>query len=116
MRRVEEGHAARWQYFRVIYGLYGNAKGVMLDEFCLNTDYQRKYAIRLLNGLAPGKREEDRSQGREPQYRPGSLILLAAVWEKAGSSGPGGLKQSCRHGDLGFANGASGKRRRRSNC
>jgi hypothetical protein len=44
------GHAARWEYFRVIYGRYSKAKGAMLDEFCLNTGYHRTYAIRLLNG------------------------------------------------------------------
>ena len=63
------GHAARWEYFRVIYGRYskaeGKAKGGMLDEFCLTTGYHRKYAIRLLNGPPPGKREEARPRGRK---------------------------------------------------
>ena len=67
MRRVEVGHAARWEYLRVIYGRYrkaeGKAKGGMLDEFCLTTGYHRKYAIRLLNGPPPGKREEARAHG-----------------------------------------------------
>ena len=81
-------HEARWEYLRVIYGRYrkaeGKAKGRMLDEFCLNTGYHRKYAIRLLNGPPPGKREETRPRGRKPQYRPGVVSLLAAVWEAAG--------------------------------
>lgn len=51
-------HAARWECFRVIYGRYskaeGKAKRGMLDEFCLNTGYHRKYAIGLLNGPPPG--------------------------------------------------------------
>ena len=88
MRRVDLGHAARWEYFRVIYGRYrkaeSKAKGGMLDEFCLNTGYHRKYAIRLLNGPPPGKREEARPRGRKPQYSPGVVSLLAAVWEAAG--------------------------------
>src|ERR1035441_2653900 len=88
MRRVKVGHAARWEYFRVIYGRYskaeGKAKGGMLDEFCLTTGYHRKYAIRLLNGLPPGKREEARARGRKPQYSPGAVSLLGAVWEAAG--------------------------------
>ena len=82
------GHAARWEYFRVIYERYGkaegNAKGKMLDEFCLNTGYHRKYAIRLLNGPPPGKREEARPRGRRPKYSPGVVSLLIGVWEAAG--------------------------------
>jgi hypothetical protein len=82
------GHAARWEYLRVIYGRYskaeGEAKTSLLDEFCLNTGYHRKYAIRLLNGPPPGKREEARGRGRKPQYSAGMVSLLAAVWEAAG--------------------------------
>jgi hypothetical protein len=88
MRRVDLGHAARWEYFRVIYERYrkaeSKAKGGMLDEFCLNTGYHRKYAIRLLNGPPPGKREGARPRGRKPQYSAGVVALLAAVWEAAG--------------------------------
>ncbi len=88
MRRVDLGHAARWEYFRVIYGRYrkaeGKAKAGMLNEFCLNTGYHRKYAIRLLNGPAPGEREEARPRGRKAQYSAAVVRLLAAVWEAAG--------------------------------
>jgi hypothetical protein len=88
MRRVEVGHVARWEYFRVIYERYGKAeskvKGAMLEEFCLNTGYHRKYAIRLLNGPPPGKREEARPRGRKPQYSAAVVSLLAAVWRAAG--------------------------------
>jgi hypothetical protein len=52
------GHEAKWQYFRVMYGRYRKAQPQerprMLDEFCLTTGYNRKYAIRLLNGPPPG--------------------------------------------------------------
>jgi len=82
------GHRARWEYFRVIYGRYrkaeGKAKGGMLDEFCLNTGYHRKYAIRLLNGPPPGRHEEARPRGRKPQYSSAVVALLAAIWEAAG--------------------------------
>ena len=88
MRRVDLGHAARWGYFRVVYGRYrkaeGKAKVGMLDEFCLNTGYHRKYAIRLLNGPPPGKQEGARRRGRKPHYRPEVVTLLVAVWEAAG--------------------------------
>ena len=88
MRRVELGQAARWEYFRVVYGRYGKAegkaKGGMLDEFCLNTGYHRKYAIRLLNGPPPGRHVEAPARGRKPHYGPSVVSLLAAVWEAAG--------------------------------
>jgi len=62
------GHAARRGYLRVVYGRYGKAEGQskerMLDEFCLNTGYHRKYAIRLLNG-APAGEEGVRGAGTE---------------------------------------------------
>jgi hypothetical protein len=88
MRRVDLGQAARWEYFRVVYERYGEAegkaKGGILDEFCLNTGYHRKYAIRLLNGPPPGKRMEARRRGRKPQYSAATISVLAAVWEAAG--------------------------------
>jgi len=82
------GHAARRGYLRVVYGRYGKAEGKskerMLDEFCLNTGYHRKYAIRLLNGAPPGKGEGVRARGRKPQYSAGVVSLRAAIWEAAG--------------------------------
>ena len=82
------GHEARWEYFRVIYERYRKAEGkgkrVMLDEFCLNTGYHRKYAIRLLHGPPPGQRGEARPRGRKPRYGQPVVSLLAAIWEVAG--------------------------------
>jgi len=50
-------HRSRWEYLRPVYARYRQTerpqKQVMLDEFCANTGYNRKYAIRLLNGPAP---------------------------------------------------------------
>jgi hypothetical protein len=49
---------ARWEYFRAIYGRYqkGDRKAgeAILNEFCLNTGYHRRYAIRLLHGASRG--------------------------------------------------------------
>jgi hypothetical protein len=60
------GHKAKWEYFRAIYERYHKAgreaKQLMLNEFCLNTGYHRKYAIRLLNGPPPGKQPERRAR------------------------------------------------------
>jgi hypothetical protein len=56
----------------------------MLNEFCLNTGYHRKYAIRRLNGPPPGNLPEGRVRGRRPRYGPQVLSILTAIWEAAG--------------------------------
>lgn len=52
-------HRSRWEYFKAIYARYRRAsrqvKQAILSEFCANTRYNRKYAIRLLNGPPPGQ-------------------------------------------------------------
>ena len=67
------GHKAKWEYFRAVYERYRKAgreaKQVMLNEFCLNTGYNRKYAIRLLNGPPPGKQPERPSSSLRCQAR-----------------------------------------------
>lgn len=82
------GHEAKWEYFRLMYGRYREAKGEarsrLLDEFCVTTEYNRKYAIRLLNGPPPGKEREKRPRGRKPRYGKQMLSILTAVWEAAG--------------------------------
>ena len=46
--------SSRRDYWQRIYPRYQRANGTerqrILDEFCANGDYNRKYAIRLLNG------------------------------------------------------------------
>jgi transposase InsO family protein len=82
------GHEARWEYFRVMYERYRKAERKrrpgMLDEFCLTTGYNRKYAIRLLNGPPPGQERARRARGRKPRYGHQLVSILAAVWEAAG--------------------------------
>ena len=60
------GHKGRREYLRAIYERYQNAlresKNVILSEFCANTGYHRKYAIRLLNGPRPEKRRAARGK------------------------------------------------------
>jgi transposase InsO family protein len=79
---------AKWEYFRAIYERYRKAsrgrKRVILDEFCLNTHYNRKYAIRLLNGPPLGSWAPRTRRRREPTYGPQVLSILAAIWEVAG--------------------------------
>ena len=71
------GRQSRWDYFRAVYDRYRGAerqnKAKMLDEFCANTDYHRKYALRLLNGPRPGSRPLRKVHPRRPSY-PASVI------------------------------------------
>jgi transposase InsO family protein len=82
------GNKGRWEYLRAIYERYRKAgrkaKKVILSEFCANTGYHRKYAIRLLNGPRPEKRRRQRERRRGLSYTPETLAVLTAVWEAAG--------------------------------
>ena len=77
----------RREYLDQIYDRYrrGSAevKGTILNEFCQVCGYNRKYAIRLLNGPRPEIPAPPR-RGRGPSY--GRLVIqaLALVWEAAG--------------------------------
>jgi len=81
-------HRSRWEYFRAIYVRYRQAdrklKRVILNEFCANTGYHRKYAIRMLNGPPPGRVRQGRRRPRSPSYGPAVVSVLAAMWEAAG--------------------------------
>jgi transposase InsO family protein len=56
----------------------------MLDEFCLTTGYNRKYAIRLLNGPPPSGRQRKRARTRKPVYGQAVISILTEVWKAAG--------------------------------
>jgi hypothetical protein len=58
---------------------------VILNEFCRNGGYNRKYAIRLLNGPSPNpRREPPPRRQRSPSYSKAVIAVLGAVWEAAG--------------------------------
>lgn len=81
------GSKGRWEYLRAIYERYQTAerksKKVILSEFCANTGYNRKYAIRLLNGPRPEKnRRPPRPRG--VSYKQETVAVLRSVWEAAG--------------------------------
>jgi len=82
------GSKARREYFRAIYERYQKAgreaKQAMLNEFCANTGYHRKYAIRLLNGAPPGKPKARAARPRGCRYGRQALAILTEVWEAAG--------------------------------
>lgn len=79
---------SRWEYFRAVYGRYRQAerreKQVILDEFCANTGYNRKYALRRLNGPAPERGRAPVRRRRAPHYSPAVVSVLARLWEAAG--------------------------------
>ena len=79
---------SRKDYLRRIYPRYRQAtpaeKGRILDEFCANCGYHRKYAIRLLNSPPPPGSPPGRARRpRGVTYGPGLLSILKAVWEAA---------------------------------
>jgi hypothetical protein len=82
------GNKGRWEYLLAIYERYRKAgrkaKKVILGEFCVNTGYHRKYAIRLLNGPPPEKQRPRRARWRGLSYSQETLSVLQAVWEAAG--------------------------------
>ena len=78
---------SRWEYFLAVHGRYQKAgskdRERMLDEFCSNTGYNRKYAIRLMNGPEPEKTPPARRR-RRASYGVKLIGLIGAVWEAAG--------------------------------
>ena len=82
------GDKGRWEYLRAIYSRYRaagrKAKKVILNEFCANTDYNWKYAIRLLNGPRPEKHPPPRRGKRGWSYSRETLGVLTEIWEAAG--------------------------------
>jgi transposase InsO family protein len=83
------GGKTRREYLRTIHPRYHKAdrqqRRLILDEFCSNCGYNRKYAIRVLNGPPPSKRQS-KTRNRRSSTRYGSQLLsvLAFVWETAG--------------------------------
>ncbi len=79
--------SSRKDYLRRIYPRYRRAsvaeKGHILDEFCANCGYHRKYAIRLLNSPPPGPRPVRARRPRGATYGPRLISILKGVWEAA---------------------------------
>lgn len=74
------------EYLKKIYQRYHNSnlkqKKQILDEFCNVCEYNRKYAIQLLNDVPP----EDRStkpRKRNYKYNNKVISILEAIWEAA---------------------------------
>lgn len=75
------------EYFNAIRGRYQKAtkelKRLILNEFCWNTGYNRKYAIRRLNTL-PSKATKASKRRRKPRYGSQVISVIASVWKAAG--------------------------------
>jgi len=82
------GRGSRWEYFRAIFWRYreasGKQKSRILEEFCGVCGYNRKYAIRKLNGPPPGRKPEHRRRRSALRYGPRVISILQEVWEAAG--------------------------------
>lgn len=79
------------EYLRAIYPRYRKgpiaAKSHILDEFCEICGYNRKYALRLLNGPCPDRPARHCDGPRRKQKRthgPQVISILTGIWEAAG--------------------------------
>ena len=79
----------------------------ILDEFCQVCDYNRKYAIRLLNGPTPQKPKTITRKGRRPAYGAKMISALAASGKPPAIRARCGSKLCCRCGYRGRSNGYS---------
>jgi len=84
------GRQSIWEYLRAVYARYHQAdrrtKQKMLDEFCANTRYHRKHALRLLNGPPPSRTRPRPAHPpqRRPTYGKALVSVLKAIWRTAG--------------------------------
>jgi hypothetical protein len=80
------GRWSRWEYLRGIYGRYREAsrseKSRILTEFSTVAGYNRKYALRLLNGKPP-KRVPPEKRKRRSRYSLKVVEILRVIWESA---------------------------------
>jgi hypothetical protein len=80
------GRWSRWEYLREMYPRYMKAsrkeKTQILTEFCRVAGYNRKYALRLLNGERP-KRVPPTKRKRRRKYSLRMVELLRMIWEAA---------------------------------
>lgn len=84
------GRQSIWEYLRAVYARYRRAdrptKQKILDEFCANTGYHRKHALRLWNGPPPGRArpQPDHPARRRPAY--GKELLGSNLPERYSTS------------------------------
>ena len=82
------GPGARMEYLESIYLRYKRAskkgKSVILNEYCLNCNYHRKHAIRLLNTYRRFTKPKPKKRGKPSKYNKASIIEpLRRIWLEA---------------------------------
>jgi hypothetical protein len=81
------GRKSKWEYFKAIYHRYRQATlaecSKILDEFCQVCGYNRKYAIRKLNGPEPKVLPVRLKRKRGFTYLPETISILVTVWEES---------------------------------
>ena len=79
---------SRWDYLKAIHvrsqKVSKPQRSRILEEFCQVCKYNRKYAIRLLNGPAPQKPKTIVRKGRRSTYGATAISALSVIWEAAG--------------------------------
>ena len=78
---------SKWEYFKAIFSRYHKVtkafRHLILNEFCQVCGYNRKYAIRLLNGPPP-QQPKSHPHTRKRTYGHPVISLLTAIWEASG--------------------------------
>ena len=74
------------EYLETIYLRYKKAssrkvKSLILNEFCLNCNYHRKHAVRLLNNYKRFTKPKPKKRGKSSRYnKPSIIIPLKRIW------------------------------------
>lgn len=75
------------QYLKSIYQRYHKSslkvKREILNEFCKVCEYNRKYAIRILNAPLSDKKSSP-AKKRDKIYSPAVISVLKSIWEASG--------------------------------
>jgi len=84
MKSKQMSMNARKEYLKEIYGRYRQVnklgKNQILNEFTATTGYNRKYAIRLLNGALPSQISNQR-KNRPLNYTNEHIYYLKKIWD-----------------------------------
>ena len=79
---------SRKEYLQAIRVRYHHAskleKTPILNEFCINCGYHRKYAIRLLRGFKRFTKPKPRKRGKPAVYQKDDILVpLRRIWLEA---------------------------------
>lgn len=72
-------------------------KSRMLDEICETLGWDRKHAIKALNGLVSLGRQA-KKRGRQPKYEPLVTEVVVAIWRLSNTRAASISRRFCRTG------------------